>query len=224
MKIKIVSVISIFLLSLIPTFSIASAKDINANTNSINSQAQINTTSTVGKMFFNATSVTAKNNNPASTSVENKGKLIIETLSSTTPSAQSLNFTRALLTQSLLDIASRESGIGSQVSEIAKTQNDSILITASAMINVEKKSPIKTFFLGSDYKNLGVIRSELATTSNNIAKLKSLLDKTTSNADKTLLNDKIQVLEVEQTKLNTYVTAHENTFSLFGWFTKLFVK
>lgn len=59
------------------------------------------------------------------------------------------------------------------------------------MLNVES---LQTFFFGSDYKNLGVIRSELATTTNNINKLKSLLDQTINDADRAELNTQIQSL------------------------------
>lgn len=161
----------------------------------------------------NTTSTAARNDN-ASTTANVQGQLMSETHRSVV----------ATFVQSLLNVADREGGIGNQVREIAKAQNDSATTTVAAMAKVDARGPIRTFFFGSDYKNLGVIRNELATTNSNIARLKSLLDQTTNNADRAELNTQIQALEAEQTQVDAYVTAHENTFSLFGWFTKLFVK
>jgi len=192
-------------------FYVASAQNINANTN-INLQTQVNTTSTATK------NINATNTNTNS-------KLTTGKLPGTPASpAVSLILTTSVFTQSLLNIADRENAIGNQLHEIINTQNNSASTSASAMVKVEEKGFIKTFFFGSDYKNLGIIRSELATTSNVIKQLKLLLDKTTDNENRTLLNTQIQILEAAQIKSNTYVTTHENAFSLFGWFTKLFLK
>lgn len=126
--------------------------------------------------------------------------------------------------QALLNVADREGGIGEEVRDIANKQNDSSTTTVKAMVKVDERGSIKELFFGSDYKNLGVIRSELATTTNNIARLKSLVDQTNNAADRAELNIQIQSLEAEQAKTEAYVTDHENIFSFFGWFTKLFAK
>ncbi len=160
-----------------------------------------------------ATSTEVKNDR-ASTTANAQGKLMSETHRSAV----------ATFVKSLLNLVDREGGIGTEVREIAKSQNDSATTTASAIKKVENRGSIRTFFFGSDYKNLGIIRSEITTTSNNIARLKSLLDRTTNNTDRVELNVQIQALESEQIKLDAYVTARENTFSLFGWFTRLFAK
>ncbi|MEI6042482.1 MAG: hypothetical protein WCQ00_02865 [bacterium] len=132
--------------------------------------------------------------------------------------------TVATFVKSLLSVADREGGIGSKVREIARNQNDSATTTASSIEKVEKKGSISKFFFGSDYRNLNVIKDEMATTTANIAQLKLLLDKAATNTDRTALDAQIKVLEGEQTKLTNYVTQNENAFSLFGWLTKMFVK
>ncbi len=125
---------------------------------------------------------------------------------------------------SLLEVADREGGIGQQVREVAKSQNDSATTTEEAMEKVEDRNKVVKFFFGDDFKNLGVIRSELATTTNNIDKLNLLLNKTTLEADKTVIKNQISALKDVKDKVSAYVMDHENTFSLFGWFTKLFSK
>lgn len=201
MKTKIMPVIlSIFI------FSFAMFSTVQAENSKNNENDEI-------KMRGNATSTLVRNNN-ASTTGNAQGKFTSETHRSVV----------ANFVHSLIKVADREGGIGAEVREIAKSQNDSATTTTSAMVKVERKGSFRTFLFGSDYKNLGVIRSEIATTTNNIARLKLLLDKATTTTDRAELNIQIQALETELSKINAFITARENRFSLFGWFNKLFVK
>ena len=61
-------------------------------------------------------------------------------------------------------------------------------------------------------------------TRNHIDQLKRLVDEATTGEDVAALQDQIKVLEEEQTKINDFITANEEKFSLFGWFAKLFNK
>lgn len=130
----------------------------------------------------------------------------------------------ASFVQNLLKVADRERGIGAEVRVIAKEQNDSSTTTVVAMSKIEKRSSLKTLLIGSDYKNLGVIRSELAKTSNQIERLKALIAKVTNVADRVALEAEVKVLADSQLKVETFVKTHENTFSFLGWFVKLFSK
>lgn len=145
---------------------------------------------------------------------ENKGQL-------TSASHQS---TVAAFVQSLLSVADREGGIGEQVRTIAQQQNDSKNKVSDEIDSVENRSKIKTFLIGSDYKNLGALRSEMVKTRNQIDQLKRLVDKATLEEDKSTLQEQINSLEQEQTDISSFVTQHENEFSLFGWAVKLFNK
>ena len=126
------------------------------------------------------------------------------------------------LVHELLQIADREGGIGAEVRVIAHAEDESATTTESAMKKVEEKGGVAVFFFGSDFKNLGVIRSELAATTKNIARLQTLLASTTNATDKASLTVQIQALQVEKAKVEAYVEAHESAFSLFGWLTKYF--
>ncbi|MDD5068341.1 MAG: hypothetical protein PHS53_02885 [Candidatus Pacebacteria bacterium] len=161
----------------------------------------------------NATSSEAKENNENASSTSNAGGSV---------TAEAHRSTVATFVKTLLAVADREGGIGAEVRAVAQAQNDSATTTASAMAKVEERGAVRTFLFGSDYKNLGVIRSQIAVTSNNIDRLKKLLDRTTSVEARAELNAQIQVLQDEQVKLDAFVTAHEDTFSVFGWFVKLF--
>ena len=124
--------------------------------------------------------------------------------------------------QKLLDVADREGGIGEQVRTIAQEQNQAVDTTVQAMEKVQKRNNIATFLFGSDYKNLGTLRSEAIQTSNRLEKLNELLQNTIIEADKTELQNQIQTLETEQTKIENFIKEQEDKFSLFGWLVKMF--
>lgn len=122
--------------------------------------------------------------------------------------------------QSLLKIADHEGGIGSQVKVIAQEQNDSEKVTTDALVKIEKRGSFKTFLIGTDYKNIGVLRSQMVTTANQIDKLKKLVESTVNVADKIELQVQIETLEKEQVKIDAFIKANESKFSLFGWLFK----
>jgi hypothetical protein len=236
MKINKILTLSTILLTSTALFSVALAKDVglvnvdtNVNTNlqardgnasgtiegnaniNVNSQREDNSTSTRDG-GDNATNTENRNNSGTSTEADSNGEV----------TAAAHRSAVATFVKSLLNVANREGGIGAEVRVIARDQNDSASTTATAIAKVDDRGALRTFLFGSDYRNLGVIRSEMATTSNNIDHLNTLLGQTTNVADRAELTAQINVLQVEQTKLNAYVNAHENVFSLFGWFARLF--
>lgn len=127
--------------------------------------------------------------------------------------------TVANFVQSLLNAADREGGIGEQVRVIAQQQNESASTTIQAIEKVQSRSKIKTFLFGSDYKNLGALRSEIVQTRNRIDQLNRLIQNATNTAE---IQAQIQTLEQEQTKIENFIKEQEGKFSLFGWLVKLF--
>lgn len=136
--------------------------------------------------------------------------------------AQTHASTVANFVQSLLQVASGEGGIGEQVRTIAQQQNQSASTTIEAMEKVQTRNKVQTFLFGSDYKNLGALRSETVQTRNRLQQLTSLMESTQNQADKTELQNQIQILEQEQTKIESFIKAQEGKFSLFGWLVKIF--
>ncbi|MDD2647035.1 MAG: hypothetical protein PHV78_03665 [Patescibacteria group bacterium] len=126
--------------------------------------------------------------------------------------------------QNLLQTADRNGGIGQQVRIIAQQQSDSVTSTAATIKKIQDRNKIKTFLIGSDYKNLGALRSDIVQTRNRLDQLNRLIDSTNSTATKTTIQEQINTLEQEQTQLNNFVKTQENKFSLFGWLVKLFTK
>ncbi|HOW60567.1 MAG TPA: hypothetical protein P5548_01405 [Candidatus Moranbacteria bacterium] len=124
--------------------------------------------------------------------------------------------------QNLLSVADREGGIGQEVRVIAQQQNDMKDRAADLIYAVENRNKVKTFFIGTSYRNVGELRSQMVQTRNQVEQLKRLIEKTTNEQDKTELQNQIQTMEQEQARINDFITQNESKFSLFGWAVKMF--
>lgn len=128
-------------------------------------------------------------------------------------------------TQSLLDVANKEKGdVGEKIKKIVDEQNNNKDDIAKGLEKIQKRSKVKTFLLGTDYKNIGQVRSEIVKTSNQIDQLNEVLGQTTNADTKTIIQDQVKTLEQQQQKIGDVLVANESKFSLFGWFMKLFSK
>ena len=129
----------------------------------------------------------------------------------------------ANIVQTLIEVSDKEPGeIGNQVREMAREQNESKERVAKSIDIIQNRNGLKTFLLGTDYKNIGAVRSEMVQTRNQIRKVEELIDKTTNPTTKTTLQIQLTALETEQQKLETFLKTNESKFSLFGWFLKWF--
>lgn len=208
----------------------------NTNSNQGNKTGQAGATITTGNQTGNTVQTNERNkvmNQGENTQIQTQEQNTIQTKDSTKDktknnkrqiNAESHRNTVDTFVQSLLAVADRESGIGQELRNIAKEQSD-IKDRASDLINaVENRNKVKTFFIGTSYKNLGELRSQMVQTRNQIEQLKRLSEKTENEGDKTELQNQIQALELEQTNINNFITQNESKFSLFGWVVKLFRK
>lgn len=122
----------------------------------------------------------------------------------------------------LLDIADREpGGIGEQVRVVAQQQNQSASTTIQAMETVQTRNKTRTFLFGSDYKNLGALRSEMVQTRNRLEQLNRLMENIQNEGDQVELQVQVQELEQEQERIENFIREQEGEFSLFGWLFKL---
>ncbi|MFA7208763.1 MAG: hypothetical protein WC120_00610 [Parcubacteria group bacterium] len=128
----------------------------------------------------------------------------------------------AAFVQSLLAVADREGGIGQEVRTIANQQNDVKDRAADLIYAVENRSDVKTFFIGTSYRNLGELRGQTVQARNQIEQLKRLADKAENEQSKIELQAQIRMLEQEQANIDGFIAKNENKFSLFGWAVRLF--
>ena len=126
--------------------------------------------------------------------------------------------------QSLRSVAGQDSNIGQEVSKIAKEQEDSAKEVEEAMDEVDSVGGFRQLFLGTDYKNLGVLRSELVKTQSAIDRLTKALGRAMDESVKADLQKQIDALKANLSKAEAFAKDHESKFSFLGWFVKLFVK
>ena len=128
----------------------------------------------------------------------------------------------ANVVKDLTDLAGKNTNIGEDVRAVAKEQATSSERAAKAMQAVETRGGFKTFLIGTDYKNIGALRSEIVTTENSIDRLAKARDRATDPAVKADLDVQIKALKETNTKALDFVKTNESKFSLFGWFARLF--
>ena len=109
-----------------------------------------------------------------------------------------------------------------QTNEIIKEIDNSKYRILEATKKTEDRGTFKTFLIGSDYKNLGVIQSELEKSKEIAVELIKVADSTTDFAIKEELKMKSEAITIEASNLENFVKERESKFSLFGWFIKLF--
>lgn len=122
----------------------------------------------------------------------------------------------------LKDVAGKDRNIGEEVRQIAKEQEESVEEVESAKEAVEEKGWFRVFLIGTDYKNIGVLRSRIVTTENHLQRLVKAIDRTTDPETKSELEK--QVIELQDIKLEVeaFIKDHESQFSILGWFVRLF--
>lgn len=217
-KLLVTSLVALFAITCL--FSVALAQNTSSNKSDKAATAQ-NTTkgnNAGGNAVKNQTGSTVPETTDVDINAQDKSKK--DNKGQVT--AESHRSTVANFVQSLLAVADREGGIGQQVRVVAQQQNDTKDKTAEEIKTVESRSEIKTFFFGSDFKNLGDLRSQMVQTRNQIAQLTRLADKAENDQDKTELQSQIQTLNQEQASIETFIIQNESKFSLFGWAVKLF--
>lgn len=130
----------------------------------------------------------------------------------------------ANIVQKLTGIAGRDSKIGIEVREIAKEQKDISEKASEEIKATEERSGWKTFFIGTDWKNIGQLRSELVTTANHIDRLIKAKERATSQSVKDDLDVQIKALQETKAKVEAFIKDNESKFSLLGWVVRLFSK
>jgi len=124
--------------------------------------------------------------------------------------------------QELEKVADKDEAIKDEVKTVAKEEDEMSKSVSDKIKKVEDRSGFKTFLIGSDYKSLGELRSEIVTTENRINRLTNALERMTGTTTKAELETQITELKTIQTKAESFIKAQEGKFSLFGWLVKMF--
>ena len=128
----------------------------------------------------------------------------------------------AKVVQELIKVSDKDKQIRQEIKNVAEEEKTESEMVKQKMDKVEKRNKLKSFLIGSDYKNLGELKSELMTTQNRLNRLHKSLEKTTSTTIKADLETQISELEAIKTKAESFVKDNESKFSLSGWLVKMF--
>ena len=86
-----------------------------------------------------------------------------------------------------------------------------------AVEKIEKQNKAKVFLLGTDYKNLGQLRSTMVQNRNQIRQLIQLMDQVEDGENKLALQEQLSTMMEERTGIVALIEENESSFSLFGW-------
>jgi hypothetical protein len=96
--------------------------------------------------------------------------------------------------------------------------------TEDALEAINTKPRWQVLLFGTDYKNLGQLRSQVAHNENNIRKLTKNLTGVSDPAASDLVQAQITLLQTEQQNIKTILQQNESQFSILGWVFKFFQK
>lgn len=127
----------------------------------------------------------------------------------------------AEVVKKLEKIADKDISIGKEVMDVAKEEKDASEKVKDKMNAVDKRGGFKTFLIGSDYKNLGELRSELVRTDNDLNRLNKALGKATDVSIKADLEAQIKELSAIKSEAEDFAKSIDGKFSLFGWLVRM---
>lgn len=109
-------------------------------------------------------------------------------------------------------------GIGKQISEIAREFNNSVEKTIQSEEKIQARSKIKTFFFGGDEDSAEELEEEVNQNQNRIQELKQLKENSSCQQEvKEVIQEQIQNIEQEQTRLGELAQEQKQKKGIFGW-------
>jgi len=126
-----------------------------------------------------------------------------------------------LAVHTLLDMEEITGGIGPQVREVARNFNNSVNATLRAEERVEARGRFRRFFAGGDEEAAEEIEAQVNQNRQRIQQLKQLReDCSCSEEVKALMQEQIQKMEQEQTRLAGLAQAEKQSKGMLGWIWK----
>lgn len=115
-------------------------------------------------------------------------------------------------------------GIGDQVRQIAREQNQAQTQIQDNLNKLENRSGLLKRLFGPEYKAIKNLNQQMEQNRLRIQQLQPLQNQVTNQADETQLSEAIQALVEQNTSLEKQVQAEEQVGSVFGWLIRLFYR
>ena len=115
-------------------------------------------------------------------------------------------------------------GIGDQVREVAREQNQAQEQIQQNLNKLEARKSLTKALFGTDYKAINSLKQQLEQNQLRIEQLTQLKNQLYNQGDITMVQGTIEALIQENTALQDMIEAEEQTRSLFGWLFRLLAK
>jgi len=115
-------------------------------------------------------------------------------------------------------------GLGPQISEFAKSQNDSQEKLQIALDKIEEKSKLSKLLWGVSEEDLQEAREEWQATEARLKELTQIRNKTQNQADQSQLQELEQSMLAQQAAIANKLNTETNTFSVKSWLGNLWRK
>jgi hypothetical protein len=102
-----------------------------------------------------------------------------------------------------------------KLKNITNKQIDSIEKSDKAISRIENRSDLRTFILGN---KLGILKYQMVQMQDQSYVLNALALDTKDTEKENQINNQVNILELQQTKVENFILEQENEFSLLGWF------
>lgn len=111
--------------------------------------------------------------------------------------------------------------VGPQIREVARNFNNSVQSTIKAEERIQKRSGFARFFTGGDRKNAEEIEKEVSQNRQRIQELMQLREQCDCEEGvRTMMQEQIQNMEQEQSRLQELAQKEKKSKGLFGWIWK----
>ena len=124
--------------------------------------------------------------------------------------------------QNLKEISDLDGGIGNQVRLVAQAQNQSEAKTKELLNDIEERSGLLRFLIGSNFKSIEDVRAEIGANEGRIKVLQELAGTTQDGSVRLVLEEQVKMLQQENIRLRQFIAENEEGISLFGWLVRMF--
>ncbi len=130
--------------------------------------------------------------------------------------------TIAKAVRQMLTVVAKNKGIGEQVKVIAKKQILNQEAIRESLGQAESRNKIVVFFIGPKYNEINKAKILLKQNNEQINQLSQIGKEISNKDDAKKLDEQVAVLQTTNNQVQKIIDSSENTFSLFGWLSKIF--
>ena len=125
-----------------------------------------------------------------------------------------------LAVHALLAMEDLAGEVGPRISQVAREFDSSVQATIRAEEKIQTRSALARFFAGGDSEAAEDIESKVTQNRERIQELQQLREECTNSEVRAMMQEQIQNMQNEQTRLNNLAKAEQKSKGLLGWLWK----